>query len=729
MKYLAHSAKPDCPSQSYLSHVEGVHDKAEKYAVESEKYFSKDKKSLSDIVGRSALWHDLGKLDDENQTVLHEISSKKKSLPWRHSDAGSAALKESGSLYSAFLVYSHHSGLPDMNAELIRENNIFRDEKIDVTRHFDNEIEELIKRHFNITATDNRKPESSLDANRSVFLRMALSCLADADHTDTAIAYNQAPENEELPQLRAKERLEALNRYVSMLKGDDERSRMRGEMYTACLGAHVDGGFSACDGPVGTGKTTAIMAHLLMQAIRRKSRKVFVILPYTNIIKQSVDIYRKALTLPGEDPNEVVAELHCRADFQDKDTRYLTSLWRAPIIVTTAVAFFETIASNRPSALRRFHELPGSVIFIDEAHNALPLKLLPLAWRWMNTLSEEWGCYWVLASGSLVRYWQLDSLSPVEMPHPYVKELIDTKLKERLLSYEQQRVSFRFKSEALSRKELVQWVHSSPGPRLLILNTVQSAAVIADDLSDAYGRKCVEHLSTALTAEDRNTTIERIKARLANERDTNWTLVATSCVEAGVDFSFRNGFRELSSLLSLLQASGRVNRNGIYEDADMWSFTLQDDPMLKSNTALDISREVLKGYFEKELDISPQLSTKSMNDELIRDDSCISMINRLNEMEEEMQFETIADKFEVIEARTVPVVVDEELAELISQGKGDWRLLQQKSVSIRREKIIEWCLKELATGVYQWTLRYDPFLGYMLGVLDVEKSKHESLIK
>jgi hypothetical protein len=32
----------------------------------------------------------------------------------------------------------------------------------------------------------------------------------------------------------------------------------------------------------------------------------------------------------------VVAELHCRAAFQDKDTRYLTALWQAPIVVTTA---------------------------------------------------------------------------------------------------------------------------------------------------------------------------------------------------------------------------------------------------------------------------------------------------------------------------------------------------------------------------------------------------------
>jgi CRISPR-associated endonuclease/helicase Cas3 len=208
----------------------------------------------------------------------------------------------------------------------------------------------------------------------------------------------------------------------------------------------------------------------------------------------------------------------------------------------------------------------------------------------------------------------------------------------------------------------------------------------------------------------------------------DWTLVATSCVEAGVDFSFRSGFRELSSLLSLLQASGRVNRNGLYTDAIMWSFTLQDDSTLKKNPGLDTSREVLKSYLIKDMKITPELSTKSMNDEIIRDDSCLKTINRLNDLEKSMQFDTICNEFAVIESNTVPVVVDGEFAKLIEYGRGDWQLLQKMSVSIRRERIKAWGLKELAKGVFQWTLRYDSFLGYMRGVLDIERSKNNMLI-
>lgn len=728
MEYLAHSAKEDCPPQSYEAHVKGVFLRAVKYAGEAENYALKCRGQLEDVARRSAILHDLGKLCDQNQTSLHEPSGKNRHLPVNHVDAGSAALIASGSLYSALAVYSHHRGLPDIAAEEARGDTIFRDEHPDVRDRVDHMLQELIRRHQDAVQMDERQPEYPFDGDLPVFFRMMLSCLADADHTDTAVFYSQAPDREEIPQLRANERLAALDQYVLTLGSNDIRSRLRREMYLTCRDANTTGKFTACDSPVGSGKTTAVMAHLLKQAVRRKARRVFVILPYTSIIQQSVDVYRKALVLPGENPESVVSELHCRADFQDQDTRYLTSLWRTPVIVTTAVAFFETIASNHPYTLRRLHELPGSVIFVDESHNALPLKLLPLAWRWMNILAKEWGCYWVLASGSLVRFWQLGALREIEIAQPNVSDLVHTSLRTRLMKYEQDRISFYWKPEPLSRDELTAWVQSRPGPRLLIMNTVQSAAVIADDLCRRYGRNSVEHLSTALTPEDRDTVIKRIKARLVDKDDAEWTLVATSCVEAGVDFSFRTGFRELSSLLSLLQAAGRVNRHGAVESAEMWSFSMQDDSMLKTNPALETSREVLRTYFNQNMNIVSVLSTQSLNEELTRDDSCIRTIRSLIDAEDAMQFKTVDEQFEVIDSNTVSAVVDEMLAKAITFGKGDWRQLQRKSVSIRREKIQSWNLKEIAKGVYQWTLRYDSFLGYMHGVLDTEKAKIETLL-
>lgn len=716
---LAHSARKNYPPQTYEAHVRGVCERAGKYAAEAECYSVKANGILSTIVRDSALLHDLGKLEERNQSVLCEQSRRRRHLPVDHTDAGSAALQKMGSGCAAMLVYSHHQGLPDLSTEFAaRGCSIFRNGNAEVRAETDAALPALLRQHEALFPRKPNKEVQAYDGDPAVFLRMALSCLADADHGDTAAAFGQT--EKAMPELRPQERLAALDHYVSKFGETDERSSLRRELYLSCRSAEAHSGFSVCGSPVGSGKTTAVMAHLLEQACKRNARRIFVVLPYTSIIRQSVDIYRKALVLPGETPEDVVAELHSRADFEDIETRYLTALWRAPIVVTTAVAFFETLSSHNPAALRRLHELPGSLIFVDEAHSALPLRLLPLAWHWMNVLSDEWSCYWVLASGSLVRYWELQPLSGLSMPRPEIAELVRPDLQRELSRYESSRITFRWREKPIGRKELAEWVQEAPGPRLLILNTVQSAAVIAADMAAEFGQTHMEHLSTALTPEDRGNTIDRIRRRLADPDDADWTLVATSCVEAGVDFSFRTGFREISSLLSLLQAAGRVNRHGRNTEAVMWSFSLQDDSMLPKNPALDVSAAVLRSYFQKRLPITPELSTRSMQDELVRDDSCMSAICDFAELEAAQQFRTLAQKFRVIDQKTVLAVPDDSMVSAIAEGRASWQELQRHAVSVRKEKIVLWHLREIADGIYQWTLGYDSFLGYMHGVLLTE---------
>lgn len=726
MTYLAHSARDGYPEQSYQEHVEKVQCGAFHHAEETARYAVLNGETLKASVGMASPVHDMGKLDGDNQEVLHGKDSHI-SLPLHHQDAGVALLKkiDKDSLYSQLAVSAHHSGLPDIGLEGQRQGNCFRDQNKETRDKVNVEIDRLAALHQQLIGGEiSTLRANSVRGDKGIFFRIMLSCLVDADHTDTARHYRKFPQEQDIyiPKLRAKERLEKLDKYVCGLGDKSERSKLRTEMYRVCRDSAIEENIVACNSPVGSAKTTALMAYALQQAISRKSRRIFVVLPFTNIIRQSVEVYREVLHLPGENPKDVVAELHHRADFESEEARALTAQWKAPIVVTTAVAFFETIASCMPATLRRLHELPGSVIFVDEAHAALPVKLLPTAWHWMQVLADEWSCHWILASGSLVEFWKLEELSETQRMVP---QIVNMELRNRLMQYETNRIKFLCKPEPLDRVQLVKWVASVPGPRLVIMNTVQSAAVIAEDMRAYYGERqtCrVMHLSTVLDAEHRDKTIQVIRDRLKDENDTDWTLVATSCVEAGVDFSFKTGFREMASLVSLLQAAGRVNRNGLDNDAVIWTFEMQKDATLTYNKGIKESAYVLKRYFQKGISISPELGTKSIRDELLRQ-TVFDDAQNLLEAETFLRFPEVGEKFRVIDDNTVLVVADLALKEQLRYGGCGWKPIQRKAVSVRKYIVEQLQLRPLLDGVYDWNLGYDDFLGIMRGIISYQKSK------
>lgn len=721
---LAHSAMPaqGISAQNYSAHIRGVVKCASKAADDASSYALHNKELLRKIVPLAAEFHDLGKLDKENQDVLSGRTNSR-SLPIQHTDAGTAFLLDKlQAAPGAVLIRSHHIGLPDFIEEQNREEkHVLRDD--DVMARVNQALPELVELHYEALGIEGKSvgvAENAVTGDPSLFFRIALSCLADADHSDTAIHYQNQTTDEPDVALRPSDRLASLDRYVKSIETDDERSVQRSEVYSACRNSDVRASIASCDSPVGTGKTTAVMAHLLSQAQKRGHRRIIVVLPFTNIITQSVQAYRKAIVLPGENPDLVVAELHHRADYQDIQCRQFTSLWKAPIIVTTAVNFFETLSSNTPATLRRLHNLPGSAVFIDESHAALPAKLLPLAWRWIKALASEWGCYWILASGSLNRFWKIEEF---DKGRPDVPEIMPIQLRDRLSVYEKKRITYRYNKQFLGTRDLVEWVAALPGPRIVILNTVQSAAVIAREYKRCFTRSSVEHLSTALTPSDRDRTLSRIKSRLADKNDKEWTLFATSCVEAGVDLSFKTGVREAASLVSLLQTAGRVNRHDHINAETVWTIVTKNEGLLKKNPSMSDSSKVLLELISAGNAINPELCTTALKRE-IRLAGGFS--KTLMNLEKNLRFPHVEREFQVIASDTRTVVVGDDLiGKLENHRPVDWRDIQKSSV-----QIWGYCLDDLRISqvighpkIYKWTYAYDDFIGYMAGILPVEAFK------
>lgn len=722
----AHSARKGYPLQSYPAHVWGIL----KRALEALGQLLPVPNAFIDRLARAltpaATYHDVGKLAEPNQAVLNGEYGQ--ALPLWHSDAGTRWLLQSNDPEAALLVHAHHAGLPNVRLEL---RNGFRAPSVqrgpvtasDMAKQqatwedTDKHLATHVQRHVCELGTQAEagRPVTGLTGLQR---RLTLSCLVEGDHGDTAAHYGWEPPPP--PAGRWVERLEALDRYVATLgMVPSPRNALRQEVYATCRNGALPPSLVVCTGAFGVGKTTALMATCLRLAAAHNLRHVLVVLPLTSIIHQSVAVYRKALTLPGEDPLAVVGEHHHALEFSSLRYRYLTTLWNQPIIVTTSVQFFETILAASATRLRKLCQLPGSAILVDEAHAAMPVENWPLALQTMRELVADWNCHFVLASGSLAAPWQLARL----VGQPYtVPDILPAELRQRVEAPEQERVHCYWAgARAWGYDEFLAAVKAARGPRLVILNTVQSAALVAKHLRD-HGED-VLHLSTALVPRDREVVLARIHERLRSP-NTNWCLVATSCVEAGMDFDFHVAFREAASALSMLQVLGRVNREGTRECAEVVVFQLKDGDGLIHHPGLTVSTRVLQtlfaeGWFEGGR-TRAEISTEALRREV--EYSPRDLLGKAVKAEQREDYPEVEQLARVIKEQTVLVLVDQELVARLRRGEQVMpRELERVSARMWAPKAYRLRLEALEREhepVYCWNRDYDPeFLGYMAGLL------------
>ncbi len=737
---LAHSPQRDPPvaAQPYREHVESVRDRAVQNARKAAQYYAGDREKFVAMVDAAALYHDLGKLDAKNQAVLRLPS--REALPVSHEDAGVEHLLRLRRNESAILVAAHHAGLFCQESERAKGGRAFRN--LESCDHVDRSLNDYVAAHAHSgVGALAESPQGERLGSCGVTRRLALSCLVDADYSDTARHYLQEEKRDTCNDRRWRERLDRLQEYLAALPaGLDERQKRRNELrkrlFAACLSAPLAPAMRCCGAPTGTGKTTAVMAHVLRAAAESSPplRHVFIVLPYTNIIQQTVEVYRRALVLPGENPEDIVAEHHHQADFGSAWGRHLATLWRAPIIVTTAVQFFETLASHRPARLRKLHELAGSAVVVDEAHAAIPAHLWPQVWKWLVSWTDTWGGRLVLASGSLPRCWELREFVNPPKAREDVPDLVPDDLRQEIEDAESQRVEVRSVPHAMNRNELVAYVQQQPGPRLLILNTVQSAAVVANEMRHAG--LDVLHLSTALAPVHRDVVVRRIRERLRyRENVPDWTLVATSCVEAGLDFSFHTALRESCSVASVIQVGGRVNRENENAGAKVWDFRV-NDPRLPANPQFQVAQNVLHALLEVKAftEASPAaLTTEAMRRECTEGGR--RKAEEILESECGMNYPRVSKLCRVIEADTRLVIVDPEMADQFRRHKNmDRTTLLRYSVQMWTHKVRALSLTPLwpnnddDAGPYVWTAAYDPdFLGYMAGVLPLLEGQWEGI--
>lgn len=665
--------------------------------------------------------HDAGKCSAEFQTYIQATpGSPAAQARVDHSTKGAQLACE---LYPrghfgrmlALCVAGHHAGLADpeeLDARLGRQVPVADGWRMQISVL---ELSELLP-------TRRFPPSGSHweDAfSRAFIVRMIFSCLVDADFLATERFYAAGAIRRGVSadmELLRKRLASAIDRMEETAPASAV-NKLRAQVHAhAQAKAEMPPGFFTLTVPTGGGKTLTSLAFALAHAHRHAKRRIIYVIPFTSIIEQTAATFRGAIGV------DVVLEHHASFDWEAAGQasgdggdehdgfgvlRRAAENWDAPVIVTTAVQFFESLFASRTSACRKLHNIADAVIVLDEAQ-MLPNALLLPCLAALRELVRNYGASVVLCTatqpalrnrdGALIdragRALGLDIGDDRELaPSP-------TGLHTKL-----QRVRVEVRN-ATSDAEIA--TRFAEVPRMMcIVNSRRHARELFDRIAHLPG---AAHLTTLMCPAHRSGVLADLRAKLG-ETDTPVRLVATSLVEAGVDIDFPEVWRAASGIDSIAQAAGRCNREGrldrlgrvvVFAPADhappqaLVAFQRAAQSVLPHYLDDPLAPDAISAYFRE---LYFQKGIEALDAKLILGRRGVLEAIHDGAAMCRFPFRTIAEQFRLIDDAMTPVVVPfdkravaalERLAHAERPVTGDFRTIQRYTVGIPREALQRW---------------------------------------
>jgi len=610
---------------------------------------------LAQIAG---LLHDIGKYTDEFQRRINGDL-----IRVDHSTRGAMlAVERYGPVVGRLLAYGiagHHAGLAngrDLGKRSTLEERLKGKDLPVLVDQWQEEISLPDKSQLKFPPVNPRKERVVFQ--QAFLARMLFSCLVDADFLDTEAFYNRIEHRSSLrshqppalTELRA-----ALDDYLAGFRADSSVNRIRADILAHVRQqAECPPGLFSLTVPTGGGKTLASLAFALDHAIRHGLRRIIYVIPFTSIVEQNAAVFQQALGQFGE---QAVLEHHSAFnDDRSKDRQARDKLrlamenWDFPIIVTTAVQFFESLYADRPSRCRKLHNIAGSVIILDEAQT-LPLKLLRPCMTVIDELALNYRCSPVLCTATqpaLQAPQFKGGLQGVRELAPNPPQLF------------QQLARVQIRQVGILSDEALQQQMAAREQVLCIVNNRRHARALYESIAGLDGAR---HLTTLMCARHRSEVLAEVRQRLRDGLPCR--LVATSLIEAGVDVDFPCVLRAEAGLDSIAQAAGRCNREGkrALEASEVLVFQTEN-PDWKAPQELQqfaqAAREVLRNTCGDPL--APEAITRYFQQLYWqKGERELDKADLLAQIEsqrlEGIPFEMLADKFRMIDSVQCPVII------------------------------------------------------------------------
>lgn len=571
---------------------------------------SKDAMSIGqgDILFLLGLYHDLGKAD----SLFQEKLFYKPLLQVDHSYAGAKYLygmtKQlfSKTVFSnrefllfqetvAYVIAAHH-GMYDIPFEAgedarkfgfnktfhrimqTREQYAFSTDVLQYTRQLEQSLHDygykdlhnlLEKAWQNYQALWEKlspQDESEEAFYAGCMVRLYLSLLKNADILDTINAYDlilkpHSPIENQVLIKNYHQSVEDL--YASFGQPKTELNRIRTAIAKRVKthGAMDKTGIYRLNLPTGAGKTNLSLRYATQQMIQQGKRRFFYMTPFLSVLEQNASAIKRVLGEEGvlEHHSNVIREESKDEEGDEKSTLlfdYLLDSWDNPVVLTSMVQFFQTLFKTKSSNIRRFSSLIDSVVILDEVQS-LPIEVTTLFNLMLNFLSQIMNATVVLCTATQPTY------GSEEIRHrlSYAKnaDIVTVSAEEQEIFTRTELWKFKEENGKTNLFEVADFVLADDMSTLIILNTKKSVASLYNLLKEQTNRPLYQ-LSTNMCPQHRLDIIKEIKEQL--KEDVPLICVSTQLIEAGVDVDFEQVIRSYAGIDSIVQASGRCNREG-----------------------------------------------------------------------------------------------------------------------------------------------------------------------
>ncbi|SDN71988.1 CRISPR-associated helicase, Cas3 family [Desulfonauticus submarinus] len=454
----------------------------------------------------------------------------------------------------------------------------------------------------------------------------------------------------------------SVNNYKNQIFKNSEKTelnRLREDAYNISLvnllKQHKNGNIFSLNLPTGAGKTLTVL-NLAFNLLKndKSLQRIIYALPFTSIVDQTEKVLKDIFNKNGLNSDDYLIVHHHLAEAKIKldenyiegdKAEFLIENWDKPFVLTTFWQLFNSIITNKNSQLRKFHNLANSIIILDEVQT-IPYKYWILTNEVFKKMCEIFNIKIIFLTATMPLIFseeknEIIPLIPKDKRSEYFSKFSRYRI-EIVNHLNEINIDELFE---IAKKDIKKNINKS---FLFVFNTINTSIEFYNKIKSEFSDKKLIYLSSNILPIERQKRIAKIKN---NSKDK--IIVSTQVIEAGVDIDLDIVYRDFAPLDSIIQSSGRCNRNSKKEIGVVKVFKLRncrgkyDYSYIYSGLSVNATDLVFKN--KDKVDESKVLELINEYYCKIKENSSTNFSNEILIAMKNLNYEEVSNKFKLID--------------------------------------------------------------------------------